>query len=262
MEKLKKVVGKLLRYQFVYDVYRFFKKFRLRNFKKMKLIYKTEDLNREYYEKIKGAGYQELEHQIGRLTNFKEIIKECAALDGHFVEFGCWKGFSILWTAYFMERNAVYDKKLIGIDGFVGLPYGDGLFRKGRFSDTSLAKCKKNIFESDEVYPFTKKNIGIVRFLYAEKEAILNYLKKRDIRKFSFIHIDCDVSRSAVEIFSILIDGDLIADKAYILFDDYGIEQNLRDEIAKFINRLIPKWEIVPHSETRFTKNFYFKKKQ
>ena len=43
------------------------------------LIYKLEDLNAGYYDKIKHLGDAELEHQIGRLTNFKKIIGEISS---------------------------------------------------------------------------------------------------------------------------------------------------------------------------------------
>lgn len=261
MNELKKVVDKLLRHQLVYDIYHFQKKFRLKNLRKMTLIYKPEDLNKEYYNKIKRIASQELEHQIGRLTNFKEIIHHCAQLNGHFVEFGSWRGFSLLWIAYLMEREGILDRKLVGIDGFTGLPYSDEKFRKGRFSDTSLKKCRDNIKKSTELYPDTKKNVWVVKFLYSQTRALLRFFEINKIEKFSFVHIDCDVSQSAKEIFTLLKQGDLLADESYILFDDYGIEQNLRDVIHEFLDEMRSHWDITAHSETRFTKNYFFKKR-
>ena len=251
---MKKMFEKAIENPYIYKLYTF----RLRGPQKMKLFYKTEDLNKEYYDKIKDLGHRELEHQIGRLTNFKNIVQECIHLKGDFVEFGCWRGFSLLWTAYFMERNAIFDKKLIGLDGFIGLPYTDGGFRKGKFANTSRKECRDNLLKTDELYDEIKKKVFVGKFLYEEKAAILNYFKRLRVDKLCFIHIDCDISQSAKQIFEILVEGDLIANKAFILFDDYGIEENLREEIEKFFATQRDKWNISIHSETKLTKNFIF----
>lgn len=252
MELLKKVFEKVIENPYVYKIY----SFRFRGPQKIKLFYKPEDLNIEYYNKIKDLGYREFEHQIGRLTNFKEIVRQCTSLEGDFVEFGCWRGFSLLWTAYFMERNAIFDRKLIGLDGFIGLPYTDGGFRKGKFANTSRKECRNNLVKSDELYGEIKRKVFVGKFLYEEKEAILNYFRRLKVQKLCFIHIDCDISQSAKQIFEILVEGDLIADKAYILFDDYGIEQSLKDEVENFFESQRSKWNIETHSETKLTKNF------
>ena len=257
MDYLKKAFDKLVEIPFFYKIY----SFRFKKPGKMKLFYRVEDLNKEYYEKIKDSTSRELEHQIGRLTNFKDIIKECSKLEGNFVEFGCWKGFSLLWAAYFMERNAIFNKRLIGLDGFIGLPYTDGGFRKGRFSNTSQKECRNNLIKSDELYPEIKKDVFIGKFLYEEKAAILNYFRRLQTKKLCFIHIDCDISQSAKQIFEILTEGDLIADKSYMLFDDYGIEPTLREAIDQFFETQKSKWDIEVHSETKLTKNFVFTRK-
>lgn len=261
MTIFKRIRDKLVKYQVVYDLYHFQKKFHLDNFQRVTLHYNPLDLTSEYYNKLKHAEHPQLEHQIGRLTNFKKIIRDCVDLDGHFVEFGSWRGFSLLWIAYFMERYGIFNKKLTGLDGFVGLPYSDDVFRKGRFSNTSLKKCRKNIYESQELYRETKKNVIVKKFLYCEKKAIIQFFKEEKLDKFSFIHIDCDVSQSAQEIFDILIEGKLMADRCYILFDDYGVEQKLRDVIHEFTEKMKINWNIEVHSETRFTKNYLFVKK-
>ncbi|MFZ3069230.1 MAG: TylF/MycF/NovP-related O-methyltransferase [Microgenomates group bacterium] len=233
----------------------------LDSLKPMSLIYNINDLNKKYYDKIKNTGNREFEHQIGRLINFKKIISKCSGLKGEFIEFGSWRGFSLLWIAYFMERFAIINKKLIGIDGFIGLPYEDKLFFKGQFNNTSLRLCKKNVLNSNILYPETIKQIHIKKYLYRQKQEILKYLMTINVKGFCFIHIDCDVSQSAIEIFDILIDGDLIADKAYILFDDYGCDSGLRRVVDKFLKKISDDWIIKVDSNTKFTKNYLLIKK-
>ena len=222
------------------------------------LIYKLEDLNAGYYDKIKHLGDAELEHQIGRLTNFKKIIGEISSqnLDSEIVEFGTWKGFSLLWIAYLFERLAIFNKKIIGIDGFVGLPYDDGVFKRGYFNNASLKMTSRNIYANKNLYDLTKQNIVIKQALYSQKELILSKIRSM---KFSFIHVDCDVSRSVIEIFEILR-GCLLADKCYILFDDYGCESNLKHEVDDFIKDSQKIYKVTEHSNTKLTKNFKLEK--
>lgn len=257
MKQLKKIFEKAIENPFIYKLYslKFIKP------EKMKLFYKTEDLNPEYYSKIKDLGFRELEHQIGRLTNFKSIIRDCTYLEGDVVEFGSWQGFSLLWIAYFMERNAIFNKKLIGLDGFIGLPYADGGFRKGKFANTSRKECRNNLIKSSELYNEIKKNVFVGKFLYEEKKAIFEYFRRLKVNKLCFIHVDCDISQSARQIFEIIVEGDLIADKAYILFDDYGIEPTLREEVERFLGTQKSKWNIEVHSETKLTRNYLFVRK-
>lgn len=253
--KMRKVLKKIVKNNSIlYRLHLWFSKDRKQG-QSLSLIYNPLDLNTEYYEKIKDLN-RDFEHQIGRLSNFKKIIEVCQSLEGDFIEFGSWQGFSLLWIAYFMERNAIFTKKLIGLDGFVGLPYTDGIFDKFAFSDTSLKLCRKNLLENRILYDETKRNIFIEKFLYKQKESILQFLKKKEIEKFCFIHIDCDVSRSAEEIFEILLDGKYLADKCYILFDDYGCESGLRQTIDGILKRLEENWQIETHSGTKLTKNF------
>lgn len=222
------------------------------------LAYKPEHLNNEYYKKIKNLGDAELEHQIGRLTNFKAILGEISNnnVEGDILEFGSWRGFSLLWFGYLCEHIGMFSKKIIGIDGFVGLLEDDGVFKKGMFDNTSLKLCKRNIQQNKNIYPATQKNIFIEQFLFSQKNEILERLSKISGKKFAFVHIDSDVSGSASEIFDILNEGDLLGDECYLLFDDYGCASAMSIEIDKALSLLKTKWDITTHSSTILTKNF------
>lgn len=226
----------------------------------MDKIYRVEDLNDSYYSKIKISGDTELEHQIGRLTNFKKIVDEIESkkINGDVVEFGTWRGFSLLWIAYFLERAGVFNKKIIGVDGFVGLPNTEGVFLKNAFNDTSERLCRDNIMFSKDLYHSTKKNISIEKNLYSEKSSILN---KIGGKKFCLIHIDCDISSSLLEIFSILEDGSLIGDTCYLCFDDYGVMDSYKKTVDELVKTLDKKWTIKDHSKTSLTKNFLLERR-
>lgn len=220
------------------------------------MIYQPADLTPEYYQKAKASGDRELEHQIGRLVNFKQIINEWHSLPGHLVEFGTYRGFSMLWIAYLYERLGVFNKKFIGIDSFTGLPYNDGVWRKSGFSAITLKQCRNFIHNSRQLYSQTKQNIFIEQALFKDQNHMRRIFNQHDVSQLSFIHVDCDVSQSFVDIAELLDKYDLIAPQAYILFDDYGQPSNMKSTVDKVIERWRNKFTITEHSATKFTKNF------
>lgn len=228
----------------------------------MDMIYKPEDLNPEYYAKVKASGDRKFEHQIGRLTNFKQIVAECSTMNGDFFEFGSWRGFSLLWIAYFMERNALFNRKLIGMDSFAGIPYAEGQFFRYQYQDTSLARTQNNVLNNKALYRETRRNILIAKFYCREKEAITRYLREHNIRKLCFIHLDLDVSLSTKETMDMLLEGDFIADKAFLLFDDWGTETKIPEVMNTIFGDMRSAWDIREHSSTMITKNFLLERKR
>ncbi len=150
------------------------------------LHYKVEDLNEDYHQVAKELGDKEIEHQIGRLKNFKKIVSEMKQnnIKGDIIEFGTWQGFSLLWLSYFIERQALFSKKIIGIDSFEGLPNTKGIFAKGAFSDTSKAECENNLKQSPYLYGVTKRNIFIEDSSFSKTESILLKVKEITQNKF------------------------------------------------------------------------------
>lgn len=232
-------------------------------YSQLEMIYKMDDLTPKYYQQIQNLD-QELEHQIGRLTNYYSILKiiDNKKMEGDVIEFGTWKGFSLLWIAYLSERLAIYDKKIVGIDCFEGLPKSDGVFAVGSFNNTSLSECRNNIYRSKDLYQLTKNNIYIEKYNFEDTNNVLKMLKMRNIEKLSLIHIDCDIASSFTEIMKILLKGNLLANNFFILFDDYGCDSSLAKYVNKMVKEMSTKWNIKVHSKTRFTKNFEFKKKK
>ena len=226
-------------------------------------IYNTNHLDDSYYEKVKNLGDIELEHQIGRLTHYKKILSEIAQenLVGDVVEFGTWRGFSLIWIGILMQDMALFSKKIIGIDGFVGLPESEGEFSAGAFENTSKDFVSTMVKRSKYLYDVIKKNIHIEEALFSKKKYIIDTLRKYSKNGYVFIHIDCDLSSSAQEIFTILEEGKVMADTCYILFDDYGSVSNLHVTIEQFVERMRKGWHVTEHSHTNLTKNFKFVRK-
>jgi len=223
-------------------------------FDPLRLIYDPAHLNRDYYERVRSD--PEMEHQIGRLQNFRQIIQEIAEqkLPGDFIEFGTWQGFSMLWTAYFCQQFALFDRALIGIDGFVGLPNDEGVFTLGQFKNTSRKQCEHALRAAPELYPQVRRNISVHQSLFEKKEKMGALLRGRT---FVFLHLDADLSRSTVEIFNRLQENNSLADTCYLLFDDYGCDTSLGDIVDDAMEAFRTQgWNVSVHSSTRLTKNF------
>ncbi len=257
MINIKYIKDELFNIHFFRNVYQL-------GFSDMDMIYKIDDLNVKYYNSVKKSGDVELEHQIGRLTNFKKIINliDGKRISGDVIEFGSWKGFSLLWIAYLFERSGILDKKIVGIDCFEGLPYAEGPFGKGGFKNTSLKECRNNIFRNRNLYDITKSNIHIEKFLFSEKTKVLRKLKSLAINKFCFIHIDSDLSKSFDQVMAILTDGNIMADHCFILIDDYGTNKKLRGSVDHTMSQLQKKWKVSIHSKTQLTRNYEFVKRK
>jgi hypothetical protein len=58
-----------------------------------------------------------------------------------------------------------------------------------------------------------------------------------------------------------LRDGNCIADKAYLLFDDYGWNSKLAPVVDEIFEKMSFEWNISIHSETRLTRNFVLQRK-
>lgn len=222
------------------------------------LLYRYEDLTPSYYEQIRSD--RETEHQIGRFMSFKHIISECAKLKGHFIEFGTLSGFSLMWIAHLAEKAGMFSKKIVGLDGFVGLPYADGTFKKGDFT-ASFNECLSNLSINADFYPRNYQNLQVKKVLFSQKKEAIELLMPFQSEKFCFIHVDCDVSQSAIEVFEILITGNYIADKAFIVFDDFYCDSSLRNTVPEIFKSLTSQWDIQHYSRTNLTQTFMFTKK-
>ena len=162
-----------------------------------------------------------------------------------------------MWIAHISEQNESYNKKIFGIDGFIGLPYAEGCFRIGDFK-TTREQCLTNINFNANSYKNNHKNIFIKEALFSKKALIAQYLQANQSGKFCFIHIDCDVSQSALEIFDLLQKYDLIADESFIVFDDFYCTSSLKYTVDDLFQNLSAAWNIESYGRTNLTQTFKF----
>ncbi len=197
----------------------------------------------------------EAEHQIGRLINIERIIKIIKEnnITGDFIEFGVFKGLSLIWLARFREQYGLTDKKIIGIDSFKGLPISSGGWGKGQFNNTSIEILDRNL--KNYLTHNEQMNIEIIKGWFADSSVTQNLKKVTD--KLSLVHLDCDLGVSAEDAFNVLEPffkkGGGIK---YLLMDDWGCNPNEIPVAFENWKKKHPYISTSLFSETRLTRYY------
>lgn len=225
-----------------------------------------EKYNDVYDENIENFDKFQLEHQIGRFNSIKKILRQIKekGLGGDILEFGSWQGQSIYNILNILEKLEITDKKVIGIDGFIGIPEGYGHIncQDGLFNDTSKDLCIKNINDHSENFPSVKDNFQILQSLYKEYDIIKSFLDEKQVKKTCFIHLDCDVVKSCEEVLFFLHKFDLLENVFYLHFDDWGIDTGIPEWFYEFTKKdFLNEYNCFELYSTRLTKSFMLEKK-
>jgi Macrocin-O-methyltransferase (TylF) len=162
----------------------------------------------------------ELEHQVGRFLNIREICKEISAtgLEGDVLEFGSWQGLGLILRSHcFLGDKS--RRKLIGIDSFEGLPETSTMWVKGDFDNTSIELARKNI--QAKMNPAENLSFELIQGWFSDTHVLTDLLKISN--NIMLIHFDADLGISTVQALA-LVETYLINRKKplYFLFDDWG----------------------------------------
>lgn len=145
-----------------------------------------------------------------------------------FLEFGVWKGDSI---SFFAKRYP--DLHFFGFDSFEGLPQD---WRTG---------FKKGTFDTNKVTPPMFSNVKYIEGWF--NDSIPSFLAENDLTGPIFMHIDCDLYSSTVDVFNAL--GNHISVGMYILFDEFinypGWELHEYKALMEFLNLRKLDFEII-----------------
>ena len=146
-----------------------------------------------------------------------------------FLEFGVYKGESINYVA-----NLISPNKIFGFDSFEGLP------EKWR------AGFDKGTFKLDDL-PIVLSNVKLIKGLFSDSLPI--FLEK-NTDKCAFIHIDCDLYSSTVEIFDLLFKR--ITKGTVIVFDEYfnfpNWEAGEHKAFMEFVNKHHSNYEFIGYN--------------
>jgi hypothetical protein len=174
--------------------------------------------------------------RIGKLLYQYEIYKKIADLPGDILEFGVFKGASLIrFLTYrsILENN--FSRKIIGFDTFKKFP------KQKKTSDIKLVKD----FTLDAGHPISKENLNkiLVRKKFENFELIegnventlKKFIKKNDNTKISLLHLDMDVYKSTKFVLNLL--EKRMVKNGIILVDDYGTVEGATTAVDEFLKK-------------------------
>jgi hypothetical protein len=138
---------------------------------------------------------------LSRNQNLIKTIHASTVPDGHILEFGVFRGRTMKVIA-----DAVSPKEVFGFDSFYGLPFDWDVGHEVR---------KAGRFNRDGVFPEVGDNVTLIKGLFSET---LESWIKENPGSISFMHIDCDLYESTVDVLTIL--NDYILPGTTIVFDE------------------------------------------
>jgi hypothetical protein len=189
--------------------------------------------------------------RIGKFINHLEIYNKIIELPGDIMEFGVYKGASLVRLLSFrdlMENN--HSRKVWGFDIF------------GKFPDSSTIASDKNFiekFENAGGYGISKEDLDLIlankgfrNYKLVEGDIIQTlpvFLKENPFIKISLLHIDVDVYEPTKIILENL--WDRIVKGGILMLDDYGTvegETKAVDDFfkGKHIKIMKPKFNHIP----------------
>jgi len=149
--------------------------------------------------------------KIGRIKEKLEILLLRNDKDP-ILEFGVFEGFSLSEIYLFLLDNDM-ENKVFGFDSFDGIPQDEGMWKKGE-AKTQYSAVMEMIKEKVK----DTKNIEIVKGLF-DDTLNAETMKKHNIDKVSFIHIDSDLYTSCVAVLDFC--KSLLKVGTFIVFDEW-----------------------------------------
>lgn len=172
--------------------------------------------------------------RIGKLLNHLEIYNKILDLPGDILEFGVYKGASLVRLLSF--RNLLENessRKVFGFDIY------------GKFPDVSELESDKQFIErfenaggygiSKQELEFHLKNKGLGNFELIEGDIIKTipeFLAKNQSRKIALLHIDVDVYEPTKLILDAL--WDKVVKGGIVMLDDYGTVEGETKAVDEF----------------------------
>jgi|TARA_Y100000389_G_C17443254_1_gene509962 O-methyltransferase len=143
------------------------------------------------------------------------------SIDGDYIEFGMLNGKTLLHSYKVSKKlNLHKNIKFWGLDSFEGFPVENHNFYKNENFKSSYKKVLKTFNKYSE--------INIVKGFFSES---LQTPLLDNLRKLSFVYIDCDIYESSLDIIPFIKDRTLPG--SFIMIDDYSSIDHNGKSIAK-----------------------------
>ena len=178
-----------------------------------------KDADETTYQDLKY--YREAEHQIGRFLNLKKIMRRVkdSNLSGDVVEFGTWQGQGM--RLFDLASETKFEKSLIGIDSFEGLPESSTIWEKGAFSNTNFDLVEKKIIEKTKHF----SGVKLIKGWFSDPDVAERLYDAVD--DIAIVHLDADLGSSTQQALAILEPYfQKRKQPMYLLFDDWGCHPN------------------------------------
>lgn len=155
------------------------------------------------------------------LAALTHAVDKTAALPGHLIECGVFRGSTILGMAHQLRIRGIRDAQLIGCDSFEGFPaptkedaLANGTFHEralqGVYRDTSYERLSRQI-----------SALGYSQNIKLLKGFFENTLDQLRDHTFRLVHLDCDLYQSYVTCLNFLYPR--LIPGGYMVFDEYDL---------------------------------------
>ncbi|MGL5312908.1 MAG: TylF/MycF/NovP-related O-methyltransferase [Peptostreptococcaceae bacterium] len=172
-------------------------------------------------------------NRVGKYLAQYEIYKKITNIPGEILEFGVYKGTSIIRFATYRELlENTYSRKIIGFDVFGEFPRTDNS-EDDKFIQSFEAQGGNGIQKEElEKFLIYKKLNNIELIKGNIFETLEEFLSTNNQLKISLLHLDLDVYKPTKYVLEKLYDR--VVTGGIIMFDDYGTVKGATDAIDEF----------------------------
>jgi O-methyltransferase len=184
-----------------------------------------------------------------RLRNVRELteltLKE--NIPGNFIETGVWRGGACILMRAMLAAYDVTDRKVFCADSFEGLPKPNAeKYRADRrdrlFAFSELAVSEDQVRKNFARYDLLDDQVVFLKGWFKDT------LPKLGGEKFALIRLDGDMYESTMDALTNLYDR--LADRGFVIIDDYGGLKNCRQAVHDFLDARALKPEIKKIDDT------------
>ena len=172
--------------------------------------------------------------RLQKIITHYEIFKKTRKVRGDIIEFGVFKGNSLIRFATYRDIFKS-NKKIIGFDAFGRFPIqnnkNDNKFIKKFEKESGIGISLNNL----KSFLNKKKLKNILLYKGNIETTIEEFLKENKLLKISFLHIDVDVYQPTKIILEKLFDK--VSRNGIILFDDYSVIEGETKAVDEFLKK-------------------------
>lgn len=172
--------------------------------------------------------------RIGKFLNHLEIYKQIVNLPGDVLEFGVYKGASLMRLLAFRELlENTHSRKVIGFDAFGKFPVAASSVEDKQYIEKFESIGGEGISEEDLSSLIDAKGISNYELIQGDiLETLPAYIEKRPALKVSLLHIDVDVYKPAKVVLELL--WDRVVKGGILMLDDYATVEGETRAVDEF----------------------------